>query len=293
MLMNQTLDESLNGDAAALAGNYRRNGYAVIRNLFSAAEAAELAAAFDRCHAEGLRHGRSFRHGNLLYRLGRDPNLGRVVRLVQWGAWIDPVLDRYRLDPRIARVLAPLLGGDLTQIINQLHWKPPGATQVEFGFHQDSRFRRPASAYRNLGEAYVQTGIAVDAHTARNGAMRILPGSHRLGAIDIGDRRAVMDRAMDETDLRQAGLDPSGLVDLELAPGDLALWSPYLVHGSGPNRSTGDRRLYINGYVRAADCDRGEWAFRGGQPVPLPPTPSLVHYESLRERPEPHYVDED
>ena len=63
-----------------------------------------------------------------------------------------------------------------------------------------------------------------------------------------------------------------------------------LVHGSGTNSSDHKRRLYINGYVRAADCDRGEWAFRDGQPVPLGPKPALVHYEELYERPEPHYT---
>jgi hypothetical protein len=50
------------------------------------------------------------------------------------------------------------------------------------------------------------------------------------------------------------------------------------------------RRLYINGYVRAEDCDRGEWAFRDGKPVPFGPEPALVHYEELRERGEPHYL---
>ena len=44
------------------------------------------------------------------------------------------------------------------------------------------------------------------------------------------------------------------------------------------------------GYVRAEDCDRGEWAFRDGKPVPFGPEPALVHYEALRERGEPHYV---
>src|SRR3712207_282028 len=48
--------------------------------------------------------------------------------------------------------------------------------------------------------------------------------------------------------------------------------------------------FYINGYVRADDCDRGEWAFRDGQAVAFGPQPALVHYEALRERGEPHYV---
>ena len=98
--------------------------------------------------------------------------------------------------------------------------------------------------------------------------------------------------AMQDTALDAAGLSASDAIDLRLEPGDLALWSPYLVHGSGTNRSAHKRRFYINGYVRADDCDRGEWAFRGGGPVPFGPEPALVHYEELRERPGPHYVDE-
>ena len=95
---------------------------------------------------------------------------------------------------------------------------------------------------------------------------------------------------MKDDALEAVGLSATDAIDLDLEPGDLALWSPYLVHGSGANRSDHKRRLYINGYVRAADCDRGEWAFRDGQPVPFGPEPALVHYEALRERGEPHYV---
>ena len=90
--------------------------------------------------------------------------------------------------------------------------------------------------------------------------------------------------------LEDAGLSAADATDVLLEPGDLALWSPYLVHGSGTNRSSHKRRFYINGYVRADDCDRGEWAFRNGRPVFFGPEQAIVHYEELRERPGPHYV---
>ncbi len=96
--------------------------------------------------------------------------------------------------------------------------------------------------------------------------------------------------AMKDTALEAAGLSADDAIDLLLEPGDLAIWSPYLVHGSGTNRAAHKRRFYINGYVRAEDCDRGEWAFRDGEPVPFGPIAALVHYEELRERPGPHYV---
>jgi ectoine hydroxylase-related dioxygenase (phytanoyl-CoA dioxygenase family) len=274
--------------AAALAA-FRAQGYAVLRGVFAAAEVAAIAAAFDRHHARGLELGRSYRHGNLLYRLGDDAALGKVVRMVQWPSYGDPVLARYRTHPAMLSLLEGLLGRDIKQIINQLHWKPPGAA-AEFAFHQDVRFRRPRAAFRNLAKSFVQTGIAIDPHTQASGAMKVYPGSHLLGEVELTIPGRVMDATMADASLVRAGLDPAGLVDLELAPGDLAFWSPFTIHGSGPNTSAHDRRFFLNGYVRAADCDRGEWAFRDGAPCALG-APVLVHYDALHERPEPHFVE--
>jgi hypothetical protein len=275
---------------AALA-QYRSQGYAVLPAVFNPAEVAALAAGFERHWAMGMAYRTSFRHGNLLYRLGQDPQLGKIVRLVQWPCYGDPALEQFRRDPRVLEVLEPLLGRDIKQIINQLHWKPPGAAAADFAFHQDVRFRRPREAYRNLAVSYVQSGIAIDRHTRENGCMRVLPGSHLRGELAIPTPAQVLAGPPTDEALRAAGLDPTRLLDLELQPGDLTIWSVFLVHGSGPNVTQGDRRFYINGYVRAADCDRGEWTFREGQPIGIN-VPSLVHYEDLLDHPEPHYVED-
>lgn len=274
---------------ADYAAKFRRDGYAVLRGFFDAQEVAEIGAAIDQVHAEGVAHGRSFRHGNLFYNVAPQPGGEPLVRMVQWPSYHQKVLDRVRLDPRFAAMLRPLIGGDVKQIINQLHWKAPGG-MGDFAWHQDSRFRKPDECYRNLGTAYVQTGLAIDPHNPQSGGMRFIPRSHLAGDLDLDTGTEVLGNAMADDVLESVGLSAADAIDLDLAPGDLALWNPYLVHGSGTNRSDHQRRLYINGYVRAADCDRGEWAFRDGEPVPLGPEPALVHYEELRERGEPHYV---
>ena len=268
---------------------FHRDGYAVLRGFFAPGEVAEIGVAIDQIHAEGVAHGRSFRHGNLFYNVAPRESAEPLVRMVQWPSYHQPVLERVRRDPRFAAMLAPLIGGDVKQIINQLHWKAPGGAG-DFAWHQDSRFRKPDACYRNLGTSYVQTGLAIDPHTPQSGCMRFLPRTHQAGDIDLDTSTEVLGNAMADDVLLAAGLSPDAAVDLVLAPGDLALWNPYLVHGSGTNRSDHQRRLYINGYVRAEDCDRGELAFRGGAPVPLGPEPVLVHYEELHERGEPHYV---
>lgn len=270
--------------------DFRRDGFAVIRSVFSPDEVAELARGFDRIWATGVAHPKSYRHGNVFWRIVDDARVGRIVRYMQWPSYFDPTFDCSRRDARMLAIVAPLIGCDVKQIINQLHWKPPGAAMAEFGFHQDIRFRRPRNAYRNPATAYVQTGIAVDPHRADNGAMIVYPGSHRLGEVTLGGQQQVMATTLDYDDLARLGLDPAAAVTLELQPGDVALWDLFTIHGSGPNSSSDDRRFYLNGYVRAADCDRGEWTFRGGVPVPLG-APVLVHYEDLFTHPEPHYVD--
>lgn len=273
-------------DPEAIAAEYRAQGYAIVRGFLPTAELPALAALADAVEAEALAHGRPFRHGNLFYdtRPGPPP----AVLMAQWPVWHHPGLERFRTHPRYAALLAPLLGGELKQIIHQLHWKPrgPGA---DFAWHQDSRSRRPRAAFRNLGESYVQTGLAIDPHDEASGGLRVIPGSHRLGDLRLAEDRRVIGRALDDADLRRIGLDPGTQVSLRLAPGDLALWSPFTLHASGENRSRHRRRFLINGYVRAEDCDRGEWAFRAGEPAPLPPAPSLTHWDDLPNRPEPHY----
>jgi Phytanoyl-CoA dioxygenase (PhyH) len=185
--------------------HYRKYGYALVRGVFSRAETVDLAAAFDRHWAEDMAHPSSFRHGNLLYRLGIDPKLGKVVRLLQWPSYADPALERVRRDPRMFEILEPLLGRDIKQIINQLHWKPPGAASADFAFHQDVRFRRPPGAYRNLATSYVQTGIAVDRHSPANGATLVVPGSHGLGELVIPGPERILDGSPETAALEAAG----------------------------------------------------------------------------------------
>jgi ectoine hydroxylase-related dioxygenase (phytanoyl-CoA dioxygenase family) len=278
------------GDHEVLA-DYYRDGYAIVCGFFSRAEVKEIAAATDQVYAEGVAHGRSFRRGNLFYNIAKNGAGESLVQMVQWPSYHQSVLNRVRLDTRFAELLEPFLGRNLKQIINQIHWKAPGSLG-DFAWHQDSRSRRPPSAYCNLADSYVQTGLAIDRHGPEAGGMRFIPRSHLNGDLGMDCSRHALGEAMTDRALAAVSLSEENAVDLILEPGDLALWSPYLVHGSGKNSSNHKRRLYINGYVRAGDCDRGEWAFRNGEPVPLGPEPALVHFEDLRERPGPHYGDD-
>jgi ectoine hydroxylase-related dioxygenase (phytanoyl-CoA dioxygenase family) len=270
---------------------YQDEGYAIIRNVFSAREMADISAAAEEVYQKGQMLAQSWRHKNLYFEVIDDKGIGTTTRQVQWVAWCNERLAALRIDRRFLEILEPMIGNDLKQLGNQLHWKRPGAKMVGFRYHQDARFRTPPEAFRALNESFVQTGLAIDPHTVDNGALKIFPGSHKLGYLGLSEEGYLMTGGPEADTLAKAGLDPAKVVDAVMNPGDITLWHPLAVHGSGPNVSGIDRRLYINGYASAANTDRGEWAFRNGEPVPLGREPSLVHYEHLYTKPEPHYVD--
>jgi ectoine hydroxylase-related dioxygenase (phytanoyl-CoA dioxygenase family) len=269
-------------------------GYAIIRGFLSAAEIGEISAEVDRLYAEGLKHHATYRDRNLLFEVLNDPRARRrVVLQAHWTAWISPLMERMRRSEHYFRVLEPFLGADIKQITHQLHWKPPGAKYTSYRFHQDARFREGSIKSFDLLHSTVTTGLAIDRQTVENGALRIFPRSQRLGYLGLSDDGPIMVGQTQDEDLRRAGLDPASMVTCEMEPGDLLLWTLFTVHGSAPNVSSYDRRFMINSYVRAADSDRGEWAFRGGLSMPLGAEPEVCKYEQLRERPGPFYLETD
>ncbi len=268
-------------------------GYAFVRGFFDPDEMQKLSRETDRMYAEGLKHHATFRDKNLLFEVLDDPQAKRrVVIQAHWTAWISSYLERVRRDPRYFALLEPFLGGDIKQITHQLHWKPPGAKYTFYRYHQDARFRNQG-AVKNLLHGTVTTGLAIDRQTAANGALQIVPKSHLRGYLGLSEDGDIMTGNTSDDALRRVGLDPATIITCEMEPGDLVLWTLYTVHSSAPNVSNVDRRFMINSYVRAADSERGEWAFRGGVSTPLGATPQICKYEALLEKPGPFYIDPD
>jgi ectoine hydroxylase-related dioxygenase (phytanoyl-CoA dioxygenase family) len=141
-------------------------------------------------------------------------------------------------------------------------------------WHQDS-------TYWGLDPADIVTAwVALSESTAENGAMRVIPGSHKLDQIEHHDTFA-------EGNLLSRGQEIAVDVDetrarmLELRPGEMSLHHVRLIHGSDPNPS-GKRRIgfairYLPTYVRqvvgthdSATLVRGVDEFRNFEPEQRP-----------------------
>ena len=269
-------------------------GYTIVRGFLSPLETADLSAETHRMYQEGLKHHATYRDKNLLFEVLNDPKANRrVVLQAHWTAWLSPLMEQMRRSEKYFTVLEPFLGADIKQISHQVHWKPPGAKYTSYRFHQDARFREGNVKDFSYLRSTVTTGLAIDRQTVENGALRVIPRSHRLGYLGLSDDGPIMVGQTQNEELRRAGLDPSNIVTCEMEPGDLLLWTLFTVHGSAPNVSDYDRRFMINSYVRATDSERGEWAFRDGVSIPLGAEPQICKYEQLRERPGPFYIESD
>lgn len=270
---------------------YQRDGYAIIRGFLPPEDVGELQRRTADLYATGLQHPVTYRHGNLAFEILPERHFGRRY-LIQayWFAWVEAYFDRLRSHPAYFEVLEPLLGRDIKQVTQQIHWKPPGASLSGYRFHQDLMFREARDAYDDVVRDTVNVGLAIDRATPENGCLRVVPGSHRLGYLGLSDNGSgsIMKGRTHDDELRGVGIDPADVVDVLLEPGDAVIWGLLTVHGSLANESRSDRAFAISSYVRGSS-QRGEWAFLDGRGQPLGPEPKVCKNERLFENLEPRY----
>lgn len=144
-----------------------------------------------------------------------------LADLVRSPAVLDPVED--------------LIGPDI--LCWTTHWFVKEARSPQYvSWHQDSN-------YWGLDtEDLVSVWLAVSPATVQSGCLRLLPESHRVPAmahVDTYDQDNMLTRGQTIMDV-----DESRAVNLELAPGQVALFDYRLAHASYPNRSD-DRRIGI------------------------------------------------
>ena len=248
----------------AWVDRYWEDGFAFVRGVFSRPQVAELGGYFDDILAQAAGLREVTRRGLAEFRvvpIGGLPTL----KFAKWAASLHSGLDHFRTSPELLSLAFAVLGPDLRQITNQMHWKNP-ADEVSFQMHQDCTFRKPDAAYRNLSRSFMQTAIAVDACTAANGCLQFVPGSHREAKqLLTGGYEGWEGNAANRSVLERF---PEPVL-AAMEPGDVAIWNAYTIHGSQPNRTRHSRRLYINGFARAADCDHGVRVTESGKPLPL------------------------
>ena len=144
--------------------------------------------------------------------------------------WHDLDLELWQLgtNPRILDLLEPILGPDFYLWGSQFFSKDPG-DEVVAGWHQDAAFW-PLTPHRTA-----TVWLAFEDSDVENGAMQVIPGTHRAGILQHDGEHDEHD--MLNMRLERGNFSRSDAVHLILRAGQISIHDDNIVHGSAPNRS--------------------------------------------------------
>ena len=223
----------------AQIARYREAGYLAPIRVIGEAEAAGLRAALEAVEARmgGPLRGDLRHKSHLLF-----PFLADLVR-----------------HPLLIDAVEDLLGPDILCWSSSFFIKE-AANPGFVSWHQDS-------TYWGLSAPEVATAwVALTPSHAENGAMAVIPGSHRMDQVphrDTFHRHNLLTRGQEIA----VEVDESAAALLVLRPGEMSLHHVRLVHGSAPNPSF-DRRIgfairYIPTHIRQLEGEDSATLVRG------------------------------
>lgn len=279
---------------------YNRAGYVVVRDVLSAERVEELRAAAE--HFEVL--AQDLEQSSTVIELdevaSRAAGEQRIRRIKSPHLNHEEFAAQLR-DPALLDMVEQLIGPNIRWHHTKLNAKQPsGSGHVEW--HTDWGY------YPHTNCDLLEISIPLDPSTIENGCLYAVPGTHKGPALDHSENGVFV------------GAVPAGSFDIEAAeplvlePGDISLHHVRVLHGSGPNRTDGQRRLLLQGYA-AADSwpimaqhqpsDWPEWderMLRGepttharldGSPVriPLPVTAALGLFDTQQLMAVSHFAD--
>ena len=221
---------------------FSREGYLVIPDLLSPAEAEDCCAEVDRLHqvASELRTlgnlaGSSFQPEPHVQNVFHGDREIPVLRKIEDTGTHSDLFKQLARHPRVVKIAQRLLNSpDLLLFRSTLMLKP--------AFHGSAHALHQDSAYWPIDPpALVTVSIALTGTTADNGCFKIIPHSHEWGLQDWG--RILLRQNESLTEREDIDLDTQ--IDVPLAAGSALFFHSLLVHGSGPNSSPNPRNTAL------------------------------------------------
>jgi hypothetical protein len=232
---------------------FDREGFLVMRGLFSAPEIDEIRSTFMEIASDGPVPGLSDmpKASNGAVTAMRDP-LSFYPRMMNPHRHADkpvgPLTMRYMRDPRLRPILTELFGEEPFPCQSMFYFKPPGARGQDL--HQDNFYLRVRPG------TCMAAWVAVDDADEGNGGMMCVP---QTAALEIACPEKA-DPSLSFTTERVApppGLHPQMM---RLKAGDVLFFNGSVIHGSTPNTSADRfRRALIFHYIPQSTAEMSHW----------------------------------
>ena len=224
---------------------YNDQGYLFPFDIFSVEEITEIRAYFDDLLPKAMAAG------------------WNSYEITNWHKHCRSVYDLVT-NSRILDYVQDLLGETLILRHSHFFAKLPGDGK-RVSWHQD------ASYWPLTPSKVVSAWLAIDDTDVENGAMQVIPGSHKNAQVAFEKSSKTENNVLNQTvhHPEKHGNDP---VSLTLKAGQMSLHSDWILHGSEPNMSTRRRcglaMRFLSSDVRAYnDWNQHSIVCRGSEPT--------------------------
>ena len=231
---------------------YRELGFLVKADVLAGAELEELRAALEDACGRIIEAARTKKKdlvfgGDVAFTVVEELGVRNLVwegsnldlvKVAEPITQVDERLERLWSQPVLIELARFALGVDeIAPFTDKFNAKRAQAGG-EFLWHQDHPFWY--SIIRRQARDTVTIGVFADDATAANGALVVVPGTQH-GPLPRRSSTEVMLRYhADETKI-----DTSGAVVAEVPARGVVMFGPFVLHRSGPNRTSGDRRVLL------------------------------------------------
>jgi ectoine hydroxylase-related dioxygenase (phytanoyl-CoA dioxygenase family) len=232
--MSAIEDSLASTERSEATAQYHRDGFTIVRSMFSRAEIAEMALEAERL----FQRNDLIDSDNIRCRWQNHVETGEC-RFDCFDPVIDlsPVFEKVARDPRLLEAVSEIYGEQACLFKDKLIFKPPGA--LGYAPHQDY------ISWPSFPKSFVTAIVAIDAADENKGATEVFAGYHGLGCMTPLDGM-YHELTEDQVDLTKGTV-------LKLEPGDVAIFSGFTPHRSAPNRSAEWRRLAYLSYNAKSD----------------------------------------
>lgn len=251
-------------DAAALRASYETDGYAIARGVVPLDLVAEMRAHVDFLRARYPTIPTEHLHHLILrndpcvrcsatarcYSPDDTPTIRARIATTPYGAcrfWTRVCAEPALVE--LARAFAPFLSDGNVALFSSHYFHKQPRTGAAVLWHQDG-------AYWPLRPMNVLTlWVAVTESDRGNGCLRVVRGTHTAPLGELRPDRSVHNvlGSATHSDADVAALGwADRVVDLELAPGDVSIHHPNVVHGSAANTSDRARCGLTIRYISAS-----------------------------------------
>ena len=172
----------------------------------------------------------------------------------------DPVMAECMRFPRVLDAVSSLLGDHLMAFLLMFVYKPPGVPASLHPYHQDAAYFSFGPQRRCLG-----VWIPLDPVDADNGSLTVVPGSHKLGLMNLELKEGINFGAAASVGAEENEEFAERAVTLELEPGCCVLFNTKLLHRTEGNKTMRHRRV-VTLHMADARCKHygqhfGEFGF--------------------------------